>query len=54
MLTVQQFADKIGKSRQWVHQLMKEGRITPAPKRLGSYFVLQNNARVKKVLTGVK
>ena len=48
MLTISEFAKKIGKSRQWVHKLMEEGRICPAPKLLGSYYVLQNHARVTK------
>ena len=46
MLTVKQFAAKIGKSRQRVHQLMREGRIWPAPKRFGCYFLLSSQARV--------
>lgn len=54
MLTVKQFADKVGKSRQRVHQLMREGRIYPAPKRVGSYFLVSYNARITKSLTTVK
>ena len=50
MLTVKQFADKIGLSRQRVHQLMREGRVSPAPKRIGSYFLVAQNARIMKVL----
>lgn len=51
MLTVKQFADKIGKSRQRIHQLMREGRISPTPKRVGYYFLLAPNARITKSLT---
>jgi len=50
MLTVKQFADKIGLSRQRVHQLRLEGRITPPPKRVGYYFLVAQNARIMKVL----
>lgn len=46
MLTVKQFADKLGLSRQRVHQLMREGRVFPAPKRVGSYFLIVNRARI--------
>ena len=51
MLTVKQFADKIGKSRQRVHQLMREGRISPAPKRVGCYFLVAPHARIKSLTT---
>ena len=54
MLTVKQFAAKIGRSRQRVHQLMREGRIKPAPKLIGSYFLVASNARVTKPLTSCK
>ena len=53
MLTVKQFADKIGLSRQRVHQLMREGRVYPMPKKVGSYFLVAQNARIKKSLTTV-
>jgi hypothetical protein len=49
MLTMSQFAAKIGKSRQRVHQLMREGRITPAPKLIGSYYLVAANARLTSV-----
>ena len=49
MLTVKQFAEKIGLSRQRVHQLMREGRVTPPPMRLGHYFYMSNNARLTTV-----
>jgi hypothetical protein len=48
MLTIRQFATKIGKSRQRVHQLLREGRIDPAPKKVGSYYLIQETARVTK------
>ena len=54
MLTVKQFADKIGLSRQRVHQLMREGRIYPAPKLFGSYFLVAKTARIRKSLTTAK
>ena len=54
MMTVKQFAEKVGKSRQRVHQLMREGRIRPMPKRVGFYFLLASNARITKSLTTVK
>lgn len=54
MLTVKQFADKFGKSRQRIHQLMREGRIRPAPKKVGNYFLLRCDARITKALTSVK
>lgn len=54
MLTVKQFADKIGLSRQRVHQLMREGRVFPAPKRVGCYFLIAKGARITKSLTDVK
>jgi predicted DNA-binding transcriptional regulator AlpA len=54
MLTVKQFADKIGKSRQRVHQLMLEGRIFPRPKRVGYYYLVAANARVTQRLTTSK
>ena len=54
MLTVKQFADKIGLSRQRVHQLMREGRVSPAPKKVGSYFLVASSARIIKSLTTVK
>ena len=47
MLTVKQFAAKIGKSRQRVHQLIREGRIWPAPIRVGCYFLVSQKARVR-------
>jgi DNA-binding transcriptional MerR regulator len=47
MLTIKQFADKLGVSRQRIHYLMQRGRISPAPKRVGTYYVLQNHARIK-------
>ena len=46
MLTIRQFADKIGKSRQYVHQLMNAGRITPAPKKVGCYYLVDPKAKV--------
>ena len=49
MLTVKQFAEKIGLSRQRVHQLMREGRVTPPPMRLGHYFYMSSNARLTTV-----
>jgi predicted DNA-binding transcriptional regulator AlpA len=48
MLTVKQFADKIGLSRQRIHQLMREGRISPAPKRVGCYFLVSPKAKLKR------
>ena len=54
MLTVKQFADKVGLSRQRVHQLRLEGRIRPAPKRVGYYFLVASNARITKSLTSYK
>lgn len=54
MLTIAQFAKKVGKSRQRIHQLIKEGRITPSPTRVGCYFLLPQNARITKSLTTVK
>ena len=51
MLTVKQFADKIGLSRQRVHQLMREGRVTPAPRRVGYYYLIAERARITKSLT---
>ena len=49
MISMQQFADKIGKSRQWVHRLMREGRIKPAPIRVGKYFWVNPRARLTTV-----
>ena len=46
MITVKQFADKLGKSRQWVHQLMAAGRIKPAPQRVGCYYLVDPKAKV--------
>ena len=54
MLTVKQFADKIGLSRQRVHQLMLEGRVSPKPKKIGSYFLVACNARITRALTSSK
>jgi hypothetical protein len=48
MLTVKQFADKIGRSRQRVHQLMNEGRIEPKPKLVGCYYLIDPQAKVCK------
>ena len=50
MLTVKQFADKIGLSRQRVHQLMREGRIKPKPMMVGHYYLLVPTAKITKVL----
>lgn len=49
MLTLTQFAAKIGKSRQRVHQLMREGRIQPKPEWCGSLYLVQDNARLTSV-----
>lgn len=49
MLTIAQFAEKLGLSRQRVHQLMREGRISPKPKRVGFYFLVPKNARLTTV-----
>ena len=46
MLTVKQFAAKIGKSRQYVHQLMNAGRISPAPRMVGCYYLVDPKAKV--------
>lgn len=49
MLTISQFADKIGLSRQRVHQLMREGRIFPNPIKVGSYFLVSEKAKLTTV-----
>ena len=54
MLTMSQFADKLGLTRQRVHQLNKEGRISPKPKKYGKYFLVVQHAKVIKALTTVK
>lgn len=46
MLTMTQFALKVGLSRQRVHQLMREGRIIPKPLKVGSYFVVDPKAKI--------
>lgn len=46
MLTISQFADKVGKSRQRIHQLMREGCITPKPIKVGSYYLVEENAKL--------
>ena len=53
MLTVAQFAAKIGKSRQRVHQLMREGRIKPDPVLVGCYYLVHDTAKITKILTSV-
>ena len=54
MLSIAQFAAKIGKSRQRVHQLMREGRISPAPVLVGSYYMVSEKARLTTVKNGRK
>ena len=54
MLTISQFAAKVGLSRQRIHQLIREGRVKPGPKRAGCYFLLPVNAKITKPLTTVK
>lgn len=46
MLTITQFAERVGKSRQRVHQLRREGRIRPAPILVGSYFLVHETAKI--------
>lgn len=54
MLSIKQFADKIGLSRQRVHQLMREGRIRPRPILVGSYYMVSERARLTTVKNGRK
>ncbi len=54
MLTITQFAAKVRLSRQRIHQLIREGRVSPPPKRVGNYFLLPTSAKIIKPLTTVK
>ena len=53
MLTMTQFAAKVRKSRQRVHQLMREGRIRPAPEWVGGVYIVSDIAKIIKDLTRV-
>ena len=53
MLTMTQFANKLGVSRQRIHQLMREGRIKPAPEWVGSLYLVSDLAKITKDLTRV-
>ena len=49
MLTMSQFAKKMGKSRQRIHILMNQGRIHPKPKLVGSYYLVDPKAKLTSV-----
>lgn len=52
VLSMQEFANKIGKSRSWVSLLVAAGRVKPPPERLfnkpNSPLLFSGNAKVKQ------
>lgn len=46
MLTSTQFAKSIGKKRQWINEMIKQGRIKPPPSRVGKYYLFKGNEKI--------